>query len=634
MTEHKNGLFFRLCMKFNDSILSRFSNFLSFDVKQPAEKVFERGHTDLLADLARYCARSYRWRTRSFAREMLQEEIVNTIIFRRRVGALSWWPGVLLWTPFSYVALLFSFTFVVILLLAVAPYGLALLRDSQNEWLSAPVENIWDALGFATMWLVTLFFEALELLSSVLVAFFTVLGRWLPAAFVSVFTQSAVVLGLGLAWLIAGVAWLFEPLSPVVFWNPASVQEWVQGHTVHWVQSFLYELRIVFGLALLLGSAIGVLQFLFPWFASARAFGWVDPDGKSATIIFCGSTFIDNFMINACVWRHSNPVRHRGFHRAWSHIKLDVERWLAAEAPKDAEIILSGHSLGGAVAEIAAFDLAPAYSIKLVAALGSSRIGDPQMREIYRNRLDKNESPIHERTWHITHADDTIPRLPPTRYFNHVGHGFLLSSEGGLYRGTRTSIFLDYLTLIHKSGLTRFFFDLNMLTEREKEYPGTENLRNGEQLVISPFKKFMWDVKILAFTVRDIFYVFFQLVVLMAFLICVLGMLPYYGFAILKGLRFDHGVKLYRDALESRRSRLSRLLQSDLRNRTSVGTDAYIPLLQRPFGRSNLRDGPNSPLSDRLTPNSSPSDRLTPHSPLGDKLPSIFFPRTPDRPKE
>jgi Lipase (class 3) len=558
MAERLEALFWKL----HGAIDSRFPNFGIKPPQPPAEKVFERGNAHLLARLALLCAQSYKWTPSTFSSDMiLQERTYFYVVFPRRNGALSWWPGALIWMPVSYIALLFSFAFVVSVLLAAAPIGWSMWHE-QLLSMTPALEYVWQIIVSSVLWLLwplswplaglAWVFGALNWL---VITFFTMLGGWLPAALVSLIEYSAMVAGVCVAWVLDHLVGF---IALVVFRVPPSVQDWLQGHTDSWFPYFLYELRIVFGLALLLGSAIASILLFFPRLASGRAFGFVAPNRESATIIFCGSTFIDNFMINACVWLYPKPIRHRGFHRAWNHIKPDVEQWLATKVPKDAAIFMAGHYLRGAIAEIAAFDLAPEYPIGLVAAFGSSRIGNPKMRKLYKERLDKNGRLIHECTRHITHDDDTIPRLPPTGYFNHVGEGFLLSPVGRLYKGTRPSIFLDYLETIHTTAFYRYFFDGRPLSIKEAEYPALDPI--GWKLPIPAFEKFKWYTKIFAFFVRDWFPFYFMVIWFVAFLVFVYAMLPHYARAIRKGLQRDHKVSLYRDALQAR----ARLLFPDL----------------------------------------------------------------------
>jgi pimeloyl-ACP methyl ester carboxylesterase len=186
------------------------------------------------------------------------------------------------------------------------------------------------------------------------------------------------------------------------------------------------------------GLWIAIFMALFPRLASARGFGYVAENGSTAMLIFCGSKFSDNLTINALVWPWYKPFRHAGFQRAWSHIRGEVVEWLETALPDGGEIILTGHSLGGALAQIAAYELpdlvakeaADRYRIRNVVSFGSSRIGGREMRKLYMYSAAKPDLPT--RTRHITHANDAVPRLPPPLFYKHVGRGVIVYPDGDL----------------------------------------------------------------------------------------------------------------------------------------------------------------------------------------------------------
>lgn len=277
------------------------------------EKPLESEDPVLFARLTHYCARSYRWTRAKLAKELAEDGVTAFEVFRRRFGPLDWQPRTFIGMLISYVALLFSFALIVTLILAATPITLSLLGEADDPFHYA-AGSIADWIGSnvaaGAAWSVTN-------LSWLIISAFTMLARWLPSSLASIFAAAAVVVGGFVGWILG---WLLVIIFPFAFWLPAGLQEWFGSHTPYWVQFFLYELRVILGLAVFLGSLFGVLVLFFPWLASGRAFGIVDPGGKFVTIIFCGSTFWDNFMINACVLPYGKPLRHLGFHRAWSHI--------------------------------------------------------------------------------------------------------------------------------------------------------------------------------------------------------------------------------------------------------------------------------------------------------------------------
>jgi pimeloyl-ACP methyl ester carboxylesterase len=205
-----------------------------------------------------------------------------------------------------------------------------------------------------------------------------------------------------------------------------------------WLAAYVQESGVVLActaaIAGGLGLSLAIVMALFPRLASARGFGYVDEAAAVATIVLCGSKLSDNFTINALVWPLYRPFRHAGFQRAWSHIRKDVVDWLATALPDGGEVVLTGHSLGGALAQIAAYELPARYRIRNVVSFGSSRIGGKQMRKLFMQSTAKPDLATHAR--HITHADDAVPRLPPALFYKHVGRGAILYSNGELLERT------------------------------------------------------------------------------------------------------------------------------------------------------------------------------------------------------
>jgi pimeloyl-ACP methyl ester carboxylesterase len=284
------------------------------------------------------------------------------------------------------------------------------------------------------------------------------------------------------------------------------------------------------------GLSIAIIMALFPGLASARGFGYVGETGAVATIVFCGSKLSDNFTINALVWPLYKPFRHAGFQRAWSHIREDVVAWLATALPDGGEIILTGHSLGGALAQIAAYELPGRYRIRNVVSFGSSRIGGKQLRQLYMKSLTKPD--LATRTRHITHADDAVPRLPPPLFYKHVGRGVILDPSGDLVERTADSLWQSFWKISR----------------------GVQAIWSGQSVaqVINPYgalypKAFSDTVGFLKLAqgfsgLRGISPVAAPLVTILYYIVAVF---LFYFRALKKGFR-DHGRRFYRDTLAAR----------------------------------------------------------------------------------
>ncbi len=119
-----------------------------------------------------------------------------------------------------------------------------------------------------------------------------------------------------------------------------------------------------------------------------------------------------------------SPGRHVGFSIAWAALKDDVEDWLAdlLERREIDQIVYSGHSLGGAMAQIAAFDharIADAVGkdrgiaidhIAAVVTFGAPAVGGDALAKEYARLLG-------ERTVLLESSGDLVPRIMQRWYY-------------------------------------------------------------------------------------------------------------------------------------------------------------------------------------------------------------------------
>jgi len=122
------------------------------------------------------------------------------------------------------------------------------------------------------------------------------------------------------------------------------------------------------------------------------------------------------------------PPRHLGFVRAWAKVRKPMLEWLAAMA-KDKPVVLSGHSLGGALAQVAAYDIAleRRAEIDAVITFGAPRVGTWPWGARYHRltardaRDGQAERSLRNVTFRIHNAGDIVTYVPPL-IFSHCGH--------------------------------------------------------------------------------------------------------------------------------------------------------------------------------------------------------------------
>lgn len=95
----------------------------------------------------------------------------------------------------------------------------------------------------------------------------------------------------------------------------------------------------------------------------------------------------------------------------------DVEAWLGKAGRLDGPLVLTGHSLGGALATLAASVLRP----DLLVTLGSPRVGDAA----FAATLDGI------RIVRLKHCADLVTTVPPTALgYQHVGERLYIDASG------------------------------------------------------------------------------------------------------------------------------------------------------------------------------------------------------------
>lgn len=170
-----------------------------------------------------------------------------------------------------------------------------------------------------------------------------------------------------------------------------------------------------------------------------EGFVGVDPSRSQVVLSFRGTQSIRNWITNldirtdSCddlpVSSDSDCEIHSGFNEAWNQVKDSVYTFIAnaSSTYPNHTLAVTGHSLGGAVATIAAANLrAQGYPCDLY-TFGSPRVGN----EDFVNFVDSQEG----NEFRVTHFDDPVPRLPPSSAllgsYRHTSPEFWLTTEDG-----------------------------------------------------------------------------------------------------------------------------------------------------------------------------------------------------------
>jgi hypothetical protein len=114
-------------------------------------------------------------------------------------------------------------------------------------------------------------------------------------------------------------------------------------------------------------------------------------------------------------WPESAGLVHAGFAAALRAVLPDLRRWLEREPRGAGKLLLTGHSLGAALATLAASVLQPS----LLVTLGSPRVGDAAFAATVTSELVR-----------IVDCCDAVTDLPPAILYCHVGPTTYITHDG------------------------------------------------------------------------------------------------------------------------------------------------------------------------------------------------------------
>lgn len=133
---------------------------------------------------------------------------------------------------------------------------------------------------------------------------------------------------------------------------------------------------------------------------------------------------------------------HAGFKGSFASVQQLLHDKLAAEAGRGLHIWITGHSLGGALAELAATEVVAAARADRSATptvfegiytFGQPRTSNDDFRFNWENLLWELYPTRHVSLMRFRHADDLVSRIPGTALgFSHAGHLFYMAADGTL----------------------------------------------------------------------------------------------------------------------------------------------------------------------------------------------------------
>jgi pimeloyl-ACP methyl ester carboxylesterase len=147
-----------------------------------------------------------------------------------------------------------------------------------------------------------------------------------------------------------------------------------------------------------------------------RAWGYVGTttslggyDGKVGIVSFRGSTTLDNWETDfEFVPTNYGPeapgaLVHSGFFKSWSAVKSEVVA--AVRKLPVSKVVVTGHSLGAALAQLAAVDLQRENFATTLVDFGQPRVGNKAFADYAQKLLDG-------RSWRTVNEADPVPHVP------------------------------------------------------------------------------------------------------------------------------------------------------------------------------------------------------------------------------
>ncbi|WP_256710691.1 lipase family protein [Paenibacillus sp. FSL H8-0548] len=163
---------------------------------------------------------------------------------------------------------------------------------------------------------------------------------------------------------------------------------------------------------------------------SEERFGFVLTSERASILAFRGSgsavDWVSDFIAQQTAYR---PVKnagltHKGFTDIYMSARVQILE-IISQLPSDKPLFITGHSLGGALATLAALDLAnnSEFTAPIVYTYGAPRVGDPKFAGSYNASIATH--------WRLQNEFDIVPHLPTlvyqppktkqTYYYMHAG---------------------------------------------------------------------------------------------------------------------------------------------------------------------------------------------------------------------
>ena len=184
-------------------------------------------------------------------------------------------------------------------------------------------------------------------------------------------------------------------------------------------------------------------------------------------LAFRGSESLGDWIGNLLLVATNEPdygAVHLGFFEAYRRIADDVLSVLPTNSP----IWLTGHSLGGALASLAAAELFATHQITGVYTFGQPRVGGALFRELLEQRYAN-------RLFRFVNHHDVVCRIPPG--YQHVGQLIHFAGDGLLHRlATESDVISSEMPAITESELSAMQADISGIRDSITKHRSAEQV--------------------------------------------------------------------------------------------------------------------------------------------------------------
>ncbi|KAI9844580.1 MAG: hypothetical protein M1838_002145 [Thelocarpon superellum] len=163
-------------------------------------------------------------------------------------------------------------------------------------------------------------------------------------------------------------------------------------------------------------NTTSIIEFQHTLITDDTGYVAIDQTRQLIVVAFRGTQAIQNFIddnafiklpfLEMCL----TCLVHRGFLNSWLEIRDQVLGAVSSAKSQHPtfELVVVGHSLGGAIASLAAAELRKEGNTAALYTYGSPRVGNAPFADLVTDQAGGN--------YRVTHTDDIVPRLPPISF--------------------------------------------------------------------------------------------------------------------------------------------------------------------------------------------------------------------------